>query len=151
MKKELTPLLLLIGSCIVFIPISALGMVYNLCKSLKECFQVKFWKGLVKFILYWLNVLYQIWEVIKGFMVDKGVAVALDLFANATGGEMCEDVITTREDTWFGKGGRTLSAAIGKEEFEGFIVPSGWIVTGLLSKFLGKNHSVEAYHNELKK
>lgn len=151
MKKEIQPILLLIGACIVFPLISVLGIIYSFCKSIRECFQVKFWRGPIHLLIYWLKVLYQIWEVIKGFMVDKGIAIALDLFANATGGEMCEDVITTREDTWFGKGGKTLSAATGKEEYEGFIVPSGWVVTRLLSRFLGKNHSVEAYHHELEK
>lgn len=151
MKKEIQPILLLIGACIVFPLISVVGMIYNLVKSLKECFQVRFWKGLIKFILYWLNVLYQTWESIKGLMVDEGVALFLDYFANATGGEMCEDLITTREDTWFGKGGKTLSGATGKEEFDGFLVKSGWKITEALSFFLGKNHSIDAYKKELQK
>lgn len=150
-KKEIQPILLLIGACIIFPLISVLGIIYNLFKSFIECFQVKFWKGLINFLIYWLKVLYQVWNVIKALMVDKGIAMALDLFANATGGEMCEDCCTTREETWFGKGDKTLSAAIGKEEVEGFLVKFGWVITGLLSKFLGKNHSVEAYHNELSK
>lgn len=151
MKKEITPVLLLIGACIVFPLISIVGIVYNFWKSVYECFQVKFWKGVIHFLIYWLKVVYQIWNVIKALLVDKGIALALDLFANATGGEMCEDCVTTREDTWFSDGTKTLSGAIGKEQVEGFLVPFGWRVTALLSVFLGKNHSIDAYKKELSK
>ena len=150
LKSEFAPILLLLGALIVFGTISILGMIYNLVKSFYECFQVKFWKGVIKFILYWLNVLYQTWNAIKGLLVDEGLAIFLDIFANATGGEMCEDCCTTRENTWFNKGNITLSASIGKEEFEGFLVKFGWRVTKLLN-ILGKNHSIDAYKKELYK
>ena len=144
-KKEIEPVLLFIAALIVFGTLSVFGMVYNLGKSIYECFQVKFWEGLFKFVGYWLRVLYQLWNIVKRLLVDDGLAICIDYFGNVSAGEMCEDCCTTREDTLFGKGDVTLSAAIGKEEVEGFLVKFGWGVTKMLSIVLGKNHSVDAY------
>lgn len=76
-------------------------------------------------------------------------AIALDLFGNVAGGEMIEDCVTTREDTLYGKGNWTVSAATGKEEQEGFLVPFGKKFTFMLSKVLGQGHSVDAYLSEI--
>lgn len=149
MKKELKPILLFLAAIIVFGTLSVFGMVYNFGKSIYECFQVRFWEGVFKFIGYWLRVIYQLWNTIKRFLVEDGLAMCIDYFGNATAGEMLEDFCTTRENTLFGLGDVTLSAAIGKEETEGFLVKFGWRITNLLSIVLGKNHSVDAYNKLL--
>lgn len=72
-------------------------------------------------------------------------AIAIDLFGNVAGGELVEDCVTAREDTLFGYGKVTMSAGIGELEIEDELNPRGLFLTNLLSKALGKNHSVEAY------
>lgn len=150
-KKELKPLILFIASLIVFGTLAGLGMIYNFGKAIYESFQLEFWKGLFKFIWYWMRVLYQFWNVLKCLLVDDGLAIAIDKFGNVAGGEMLEDCVTTREDTWFGLGDTTISAAVGKEEIECYLNKTGFWLTKLLSRVLGKNHSIDAYHKELKK
>ena len=69
LKKEFEPLILFISALIVFGTLSLFGMIYNLGKSIYECFQLKFWTGIFRFIEYWLKVLYQLWNVIKYFLM----------------------------------------------------------------------------------
>jgi len=150
-KKELQPIILFIASVIVFGTLAIFGMVYNLFKSIYESFQLEFWKGLFKFIWYWLCVLYQLWNVLKCLLVEDGLAISIDKFGNVAGGEMLEDCVTTREDTLYGRGDVTISAATGKEEMECYLNKTGAWLTNLLSTVLGKGHSITAYKNELAK
>lgn len=147
MKKELQPLVLFISAILVFGTLAILGMVYNLGKSIYGCIRLKFWQGVFSFVGYWLNVLYQLWNVAKYFLMKS--AVAIDLFGNVAGGEMLEDVVTAKENTLFGDGNITISASIGKLEINGGLNKRGWFLTKLLSKVLGKNHSIDAYQKEL--
>ena len=143
MKKEVKPLLLFLSALIVFGTLSVFGMVYNLGKSIYECFRGNIFTGICKFIYYWLKVLYQLWNVVKYFLMKS--AIAIDLFGNVAGGELVEDCVTAKEDTLFGKGSVTMSAGVGELEIEDELNPRGLFLTNLLSKALGKNHSVEAY------
>ena len=148
MKKEIEPLLLFISALIVFGTLSVFGMLYNFGKSIYECCRGNFFTGVFKFIYYWLKVLYQLWNVVKYFLMKS--AIAIDLFGNVAGGELVEDCVTAKEDTLFGKGSVTMSAGVGELEIEDELNPRGVFLTNLLSKALGENHSIEAYKNEIK-
>jgi len=146
MKKELTPLLLLISATIVFSIVSALGMIYSLFKAVYESFQLKFWKGILNFIKYWLFVLYQFWNVLKYLFLH--LAISKDLFCNVAAGEMIEDCVTVKEETLYGRGDLTISAATGKLEIDNELNKCGKYFTWLLSKTLGERHSINAYIKE---
>jgi hypothetical protein len=61
-------------------------------------------------------------------------------------GEAIEDVTTTKEDTLFGKKGVTVSAAIGKEEYEDRLVPSGKKISKILNVvFNQKQHAIDSW------
>jgi len=147
LKKEFTPLFLLIGSILAFSFVIALGIIYTTGKCIYECLTLKPIKAIKHFVIFWLRFAYQIWNVLK--YTKLHLAITNDLLANVAGGEMIEDCVTTREDTWFGKGTHTISAATGKEEKEGFLIPFGKKFTFMLSKVLGQGHSVNAYMDEL--
>src|SRR3990167_3851224 len=116
-KKEIMPLMLFLSSILVFGLISALGILYNLGKSIYESFQIKFWTGIFSFIKYWLRFIYQIWNVVKYYLLH--MAISFDLFGNVSGGEMIEDCVTAKEDTLYGRGNWTVSASTGKLEMDG--------------------------------
>lgn len=158
LKKEIEPLLLMIASVIVFSLLTIFGMIYNVLKSFYEIKNYKDYrlKGIlvlpmVIFLIieYWVKVLYQFWNVVKYFMMK--IAISIDLFGNVAGGELVEDCVTTKEDTWYGKGEHTVSAATGKLEQHEELNKFGLKFTKLLSKVLGKNHSLDAYYKEIKK
>jgi len=77
-----------------------------------------------------------------GFMQ---IAYIVDLLGNVLVGELIEDIVTAEEDTWFGKGGITISAALGKLEFEGKLNGRGKFFSKVLGSFEA-DHSVRAYH-----
>ena len=97
--------------------------------------------------MYWVYFFYQIWNVLKYFAMK--LAVSLDLFANASAGEMIEDCVTSREDTLYGKGNWTISAATGKLEMFEKLNKTGLHFTDFLSKCLGENHCQQAYLDEV--
>lgn len=77
------------------------------------------------------------------------LAVCLDLIWNATSGEMIEDGVTAEENTLYGMGNVTVSAATGELEFKDKLNKTGKAFNRLLSFTLGKNHSIDAYKKEL--
>lgn len=148
MKKELSPIVLLILSLIVFIPIIAIGLVFNIGKAAYHTLQVKFWKGPIFFITYLLKMLYQIWCGINRYILQT--AIFPDLIANAAGGELVEDTVTTEEDTLFGKGDVTLSTALGELEVNNKpLLHFQKQISKLLSKVLDKDHCVASYKRHL--
>lgn len=148
-KKEIEPTLLTIGGIIAFTPVIVSGMIHNLVKAFYNSFQYKFWRGIVNFVLYWLNFIYQVWNVVK--YIQLHLIIAYDLLANVAGGEMIEDIVTAEEKTLYGRGDITISAATGKVELDNKLNKTGKKFTHLLSKVLGQGHSVEAYLSEIKK
>lgn len=141
--KEFSPLLMLIGMVVIFLTVTAFGLIHLLLKSVKDTFQMRFWKGPLYFIKYWLNVLYQIWNSIK--FITLQVAIGLDMMENVLGGEALEDIITAEENTLFGKGNITVSTATGQLEFLGKLNKKGVKWSKLLSRVLDKNHAVVSY------
>lgn len=141
LKEELTPLYLFVASMIVFPALIAVGIIYLTGKSF---YKAKF----RSYFIYWGNVLYQIWVVIKYMLLH--LAVIPDLLANVTSGEMIEDIVTTEEDTLYGNGDVTISAATGEIELRNKLIKTGLKFTACLSKVLGGNHCINAYKNYLK-
>lgn len=149
MKKELMPLILFLSSILVFTLVSALGIVYNIGKAIYDCCRLKPITAITSFIKYWLRFTYQIWNVIKYYLLH--MAIAFDLFGNVAGGELIEDCVTAKENTLYGKGDWTVSASTGKLEIDNDLNKTGRWFTALLTKVLGQGHSVQAYLSELKK
>lgn len=148
-KKELEPLLLFLVAPIVFSLLTISGIIFNLIESFIMLFQVRFWKGLIHFIVYWLKIIYQIWNAIKYLLLH--VAISEDLIGNATGGKLVERIVTDDRNTLYGEGSITISAATGAEETKGTLNKDGRWFTGMLSYILGARHSINAYLSELKK
>ncbi len=141
LKYELTPLYLFIASMVAFPIVIAFGIVYLTGKSF---YKAKF----SSYFIYWVQVIYQIWVVVKYALLH--LAIIPDLLANVTSGEAIEDIVTTQEDTLFGKGNATISAAIGCQENKGELIKDGVKLKNTLNKILGKDHCIEAYQNYLK-
>lgn len=144
--KEIKPLLLLLGAIFVTIIIVPPGIIYNVGKAIFHALKLKPLKAIWSIIRYWLMILYQLWNVVKYFMVR--LAVSLDLIWNATSGELIEDCVTTLEQTYFGNGNITVSAATGHLEDIEKLNKTGKKFTAFLSVVLGKNHSIEAWEKE---
>lgn len=143
------PLFLFISAIIVFGVISVLGIVWHTGKGIYDCVRLKPIRAIKSFVMYWVKFLYQIWNVIKYFLLQT--AIALDLFGNTAGGELIEDCVTAKENTLYGRGDWTVSAATGKLETENDLNKTGKWFTNVLSKILGQGHSVNAYLSEIKK
>lgn len=150
MKKiisELSPIWLLIISIILFILLIGLGFVHLLIKTIYHSFQIKFWRGLIYFLWYWVRILVQIWRTVQYFLLH--IAISIDLFGNVICGEAIEDIITTKEDTLYGDGEITISTATGKLEEENHLNKTGVKFSKFLSRVLDKDHCVNSYKRYL--
>lgn len=141
--KEFKPLMLLVGAVLITVFLVPLGILHNFVKSLIGCFRLKFWKGLWKFVKYWLMVLYQLWCSVKYLMVR--LAVVLDMIWNATSGELVEDCVTSVELTLYGRGDITISAATGELEDDDKLNNVGKGFSDFLSIALEDDHCKKAY------
>lgn len=140
LKSPLECIAAIILSCIV-IPS---GMIYNAGKSIYHCIKMKPIMAVMFFFIYWLTVVYQVWNVIK-YLLNK-IAIAIDLLGNVTSGEMIEDCVTAKESTMYGRGDITISSATGELEVNNDLNSTGKWFTKALSKILGKNHCIDAYN-----
>ena len=147
MKKEFSPILLLIASIVLSVLLTGFGLVHLVVKSIYLTFQKRFWIGIVHFVLYWFFVLYQIWNVIKFFCMQ--IAIGIDLLGNVTTGEAIEDCVTTHEATMYGRGDVTISTATGELEYHNKLNKVGVKFTKVLSKVLDDNHSIKSYLRHL--
>lgn len=151
MKKvinEIGSLVLLIIAVALAIVLYPFGILYSLL--LKPLYHI-FWKKDPaytgkKWLRYFGYFFYQIWNVIK--MTFYYIAYLIDVLGNALVGELIEDIVTPKEDTWLGKGDRTISVAMGKLEQEAKEEPAllngrGRFLIRVLDKF-EKNHCDKA-------
>lgn len=145
--KEISPILLLMISIILIILLTGFGLLHLVCKTIYHTFQVKFWKGPIYFITQILKILYQIWTCIKYLSLE--LAISIDLFGNVVCGEAIEDLVTSEEKTFFGKGDITISTSIGELETKDKLNKTGIKFSKFLSKVLDKNHCVESYNRYL--
>lgn len=150
MKKiitELSPIWLLIISIILFILLIGLGFVHLLIKTIYHSLQLKFWRGFIYFIWYWIRIIVQIWRTIQYFCLN--IAISIDLFGNVICGEAIEDIITTDEKNLFGDGEVTISTATGEIESRDKLNKTGRKFSKFLSKVLDKDHCISSYKRYL--
>ena len=149
-ENELQSIVLFIASIFVFYPLAIVGAVYNIFKSIYECFDKKRpFIGIINFFIYWLKIIYQAWCSVKFYIYQ--LAITNDYIGNAFGGELVEDCVTTEEKTLYGNGQVTVSASTGQLETNNKLNKFGVKFANLLSKVLGKDHCKNAYIKELGK
>jgi len=147
MKKEFSPIVLLIVSIVLTILLTAFGLIHLALKCIYETFQIKFWKGLIRLFVYILCILYQLWNVFKFFCMQ--IAIGIDLFGNVSCGEAIEDCITVEESTLYGRGDITISTATGELEYHNKLNKLGIRFSKILSILMDKNHCIESYKRYL--
>lgn len=152
MKKELKPFISLLAAIILGCVVIPFGIVHNLIKPFIDAYKFKRlnpFKGIWYVFKYYLNFIYQIWNVLKRVVYD--LAVSIDIFGNATSGEMLEDLIApTHEKSYFGSGTVTISAAIGESEAKHKLNKLGkWLSKSLNIAFNERLHGIWSYEREI--
>lgn len=152
MKKEIKPIISLIAAIVLGSIVIPFGILHNLIKPFVDAYKFKRLKPLqgVKYILkYYLNFAYQVWCVLKRAIYD--LAVSIDIFGNATSGEMMEDVLSpTFENSHFGSGKVTISAAIGEAEAKHKLNKFGIFISKTLNiMFNERLHGIWSYEREI--
>ncbi len=114
-----------------------IGVLYTVLKPFYDYRKRPFDIRLQRVGAWFLQVLYQFWTVIKYIFLAVGYVI--DLFGNVLLGELIEDIVTAEENTLFGIGDITISAALGdlkrKEKLNG----RGMLLCNVLS-FLDPVH-----------
>jgi hypothetical protein len=151
-KKEIKPIVSLIAAIVLGSIVIPFGILHNLIKPFIDAFKFKRLKplGAFKYVLkYYLNFAYQIWNVLKRAIYD--LAVSIDIFGNATSGEMIEDVLSPMfEDSHFGDGNVTISAAIGEAEAKKKLNKFGLFISKVLNiMFNERLHGIWSYEREI--
>jgi len=147
-KKELRPVLELLGAIIVTAILTPCGLAWNLSKPFYENKGRSFKYRLKRFGIYWLKLLLQIWRTVQYWF--HHTALWLDYWWNAFAGEFIEDLVTHKEDTWFGDGTVTVSAALGYLEINGLLNSRGeWLSRRLDKAFKEPGHCYNAYMLEI--
>jgi len=133
---------------IIPIGLIPIGILYTVLKPLYD-FRKRPFKTRMKRLGTWcIQVLYQFWTVIKYIFLAVGTVI--DLFGNVFLGEMIEDIVTAEENTLFGMGDVTISAALGDLKRRKKLNTRGTILCNILS-FLDPIHedhciaSIELY------
>lgn len=148
-KDEIRPLLEFFSALILSIIIIPLGVLHNILKSIYHSYKLNPLNAIKYFLIYWLKFIYQIWNAIK--YLSHHIAITIDLFGNATSGEAIEDLITTEENSYFGRGDITISAATGEIEIKNKLNKTGkWFTKSLNKMFNEEFHAIDAYKREIK-
>jgi len=94
--------------------------------------------------MWFVAVIYQVWVVVKYIFLQIGFVI--DLYGNVLVGELIEDFVTAEEDTLFGYGDITISAALGDLLRKNKLNKTGIWFTKVLSKLDSKheNHCLAA-------
>jgi hypothetical protein len=114
-----------------------IGIIYTLSKPFYDYRKRPFDIRLQRVGEWILQVLYQLWTVIKYIFLAIGTVI--DLFGNVLLGELIEDIVTAEENNMFGWGDVTISAALGKLKRENKLNERGVILCNILS-FLDPIH-----------
>jgi len=114
-----------------------IGILYTLSKPFYDYRKRPFKIRLQRVGAWFLQVLYQLWTIVKYIFLAIGHVV--DLFGNVLLGEMIEDIVTSEEDTMFGLGDVTISAALGELKRDGKLNGRGIMLCNVLS-FLDPKH-----------
>lgn len=140
MKELLNGILAIIGSSLITVTIFWYLILHQIVHAIYMTVTLKDWKSLFRLA----------WRTVDGTFAVIGyllyhIAYSQDLLWNVYG-EAIEDVTTSKEDTLFGNKEVSVSAAIGKEEYEGRLVPSGKIITKILNvAFWQKQHAIDSW------
>lgn len=142
------PVIQLIAACIVTVVLLPLGLLYSLIKPIVDSKSKPPLFILKKFGLYWLNILIQFWRSFK--YIAYHTALFLDYTWNVFAGELLEDIITWKENTWFGNGKTTVSASIGQLENKDSLNKIGKRFSSFLNfVFNEENHALKSYNNQI--
>lgn len=114
-----------------------IGFLYNLGKPFYDSKGRPFKERMRRFGMWFLRLLYQIWTTVKKVFYYFGYLV--DLLGNAIVGELIEDLVTAEEDTMFGRGDVTVSAALGDLKRDNKLNRFGTILCRMLD-FFDINH-----------
>lgn len=152
MKKEIKPIIEIFAAVVLGAIVIPIGLVHNLIKPFVDAFKFKrlrLFEGGFYIFKYYLNFIYQVWCVIKRLLHD--IAVSIDIFGNATSGEMLEDLVSpAHEKTYFGDGRYTISAAIGEAEAKNKLNKLGkWLSNALNIAFNERLHGIWSYEREI--
>jgi len=139
--KEFIPILEFCGAIVAGVFVIPIGIIYTLAKGV-----VTFWriKSVKKMLIFPFEILYQIWNAIKYLL--RSLAIVIDLLGNATSGELFEDFVTEEDNTLFGKGNVTISAALGELESKSQLTKKGILFSKLLNFVFENNHAINAYN-----
>ena len=128
------------------IPISLLsiGVLYTFSKPFYDYRGNPFTKRLQSVLIWIFRVLYEVWVVFKKIFLFIGYVI--DLYGNVILGELIEDIVTAKEDTYFGKGNITISAALGDLKLQGKLNKRGLWFCDVLSKLdpVHEDHCIAA-------
>lgn len=113
MKELLRGIVTLFFAILVFVPTIIIGMVFNAVYPIFMGFKEK--SITLPFKIYWKLIDGTLATI--GNMLYDGGSIKLDELGNVWG-EWIEDVITTEEDTTFGKKDITISASVGYLEHD---------------------------------
>lgn len=128
------------------LPISLLtiGALYTFSKPFYDYRGEPFSKRLLNVGLWTLRVFYEVWVVFKKIFLFIGYII--DLYGNVILGELIEDIVTAEENTYFGKGDITISAALGDLKLQDKLNKRGLLFCNVLSKldFVHEDHCIAA-------
>lgn len=171
--KEIKPTIELLAALILGVLVIPFGFIWAFYKPFYDNYINKrnFIDSVIWFYKYWINVVLQLLKVSsylferliqvfrlmffelmfwKGFkLLEHSLAISIDIYGNVTSGELIEDLITTAEDTYFGHGSYTISAATGHLELNRLLDEEGIWFTNALSFCFEENHSINAYNFEV--
>ena len=132
--------ILFLNAVLVSVFLIPIGLVYNIGKSIYKV--LKYWY----YILFQLIVVFKYLSTRKGLNIWFKLAYTQDLLWNVIAGEFLEDIVTNRENTYFGKGNITVSASTGKEVFDKQLAKRGkWFTKMLDKRFKEPSHCLNAW------
>lgn len=141
-KKSYLAIIEVIAAIILGILLYPVGLLYSFTLPFKRKYK---WTST---FFYFKRLISQIWYLFM--LILHQIAYNLDLIGNVIVGEFIEDLITTKENTWFGSKEHTLSQAFGFVLHENIVNRFGLLIIKIVDKFFGKNHCINAYLYHMK-
>lgn len=139
--KELVPFGLVIVAVIGSVLLIPLGLIHIVFKPFYDVRKHGVLYSFAWWFVWMLRLVYQLWVGIKYLLFQ--IAYFIDLWGNVLFGELLEDIVTAREDTYLGKGDITISAALGDLAQTYDLNRTGIWLVRMLGK-IDKNHCKKA-------
>lgn len=140
--KEIAAIIVATVALLAFFPIwwgwvpigiIPVGILWTFFKPLYDYRKRPFKVRCVRWVVWIGQVIYQVWNVVKYAILMVGYII--DLLSNVLIGELIEDWVTSEENTLFGKGNITISAALGDLKRQGKLNKHGLWLCRWLSRF----------------